>query len=879
MQWHSADIGEVRATLKTSTAGLDEKQAQERQTRLGYNELKGEKKPGLMRKLAAQLSDFMVIVLIAAAAISFLSSILSGESDYVDPLIILLIVVLNATMGVMQESKAEKAIDALQKLTPRLTKALRGGSISTIPARELVPGDVVELVSGDYVPADCRIIECNSLSAEESALTGESVPVEKQADKRVSGEAPLSERKNMLYCGTMVVSGKCRAIVVETGMRTEVGRIAGLLSRHANPQTPLQARLESTGKFLGIGALAICAVIFLMGLFQRVPPLDMLLVAISLAVAAIPEGLPAIVTIVLAMGVQRMARSNAIIRKLPAVETLGSATVICSDKTGTLTLSRMTVVSLSGSGLQPADNAFRQKLLTYAVLCSNVSAEEDTGNPTELAVVRAARSGGLNIARLESDYRKTAEFPFDSTRKLMSTVRRSPDGLQLAIAKGAPEVLLSRCINYYENGEKPLSSSVRSEILRRCENMMSGQALRVIAVAYKSCTKGECQNADSAENGLTFLGLIGMEDPPRAEAAEAVATCRRASIKAVMITGDHSATAVAIARRIGIFREGDAVLTGGEIDSYSDVKLAHAVRSCTVFARGTPEHKVRIIKAYQHNGEVVAMTGDGVNDAPALKAADIGCAMGISGTDVAKGAADMILADDNFSSIVTAVKEGRGIYQNIRKSVHFLLSSNTGEILTLFVAFLLGLPMVLLPIQLLFVNLITDSLPALALGVDTIDKSNMEKPPIPPAAGLFANFLWLRILLEGIMIGGLTLAAFGIGLAGPDSGASDPVTARTMAFSVLCLSQLVHAFNTRSSRSLIKIGLLSNRYLAASFVLCAGMLAAVISLPALAAVFKVVPLESSEWLTVCALSLVPLFAVELCKLARAAFRRFAVRQF
>lgn len=875
MDWHSMDCKAVVGALGAdSETGLSQKEALSRQSRYGPNELQTKKPKSLFKRLIAQLSDFMVLVLLAAAVVSFLTSVIKAEPDFLDPLVILGIVLLNAALGLMQESRAQRAIEALKRLCAPAVKVMRDGRRQILQSRELVPGDLIFLEAGDLVPADARLLTAENLRVDEAALTGESVPVQKETNALVASLAALGDRKNMVYSGSMVASGRCTALVTETGMRTQVGRIAGMISEQQAPQTPLQRRLEHTGKVLGTAALFLCAGIFGLGMARRGDPLEMFMLAVSLAVAAIPEGLPAIVTIVLAVGVQRMAKNNAIIRRLTAVETLGGATVICSDKTGTLTQNSMTVTALaSPKGELELYGAPASRLLELFSMCSNVQLSDTgqggpvRGDPTEAALVTAAFRCGVNKAALDKRYPRVGELPFESARKLMTTVHRLPRSF-MAVTKGAADVLLGRCTHYEEDGRvHPLTEEKRQNILLQNE-ALADRALRVLGAAYKNLDRLPAQSQlPSVEDGLVFCGLAGMIDPPRPEAKQAVAMCRRAGVRPVMITGDHKSTAAAIAGELGILRKGGEILTGAELDRLSDRELFRAVESCAVYARVSPEHKARIVRALQRRGHVVAMTGDGVNDAPALKAADIGCAMGMTGTDVAREAADMVLADDNFATIVSAVREGRGIYQNIRKAVHFLLSSNVGELLTIFVAFLLGWPAPLLPIQLLWVNLVTDSLPALALGMEKIESDVMDKRPLSPKKSLFSGGLAGDILTEGIMIGALALIAFFCGSSFFDADMSNPAVGRTMAFCVLSLSQLFHSFNTRSGRSLFAIGPFGNKAMLGAFAAGALMQAAVVSVAPLAALFHVTPLNGRQWLITAALSATPILLVELGKAA------------
>ncbi len=888
MNWHSLSIEETIKNLNVSIdQGLTTKEVKTRQLTYGKNLLTTKKGKSLLMKFFAQFADFMIIILIFAAIVSFIVSYIEGAPDYVDPIIILLIICLNATLGVLQESKAEKALEALKKMSAPTAHVLRDGKVSIVDSQELVPGDIILLETGCYVPADARLITSVNLKVEEASLTGESHPVDKVAETKLKTEAHIGDRINMVMSTSTVTYGRGLAVVTETGMNTQVGHIANLIMEDETPMTPLQKRLASTGKVLGIAAILICVAIFIMGLIKRIPIFDMFMTSVSLAVAAIPEGLPAIVTIMLSLGVQRMAKKNAVIRKLPAVETLGSATVICSDKTGTLTQNVMTVTQIcSINGQEKMDSEFGSFLLSHAALCNDAILEIEknnvtvNGEPTEKALVLAAYHFGSNKLELDKAYHRVYEIPFDSARKLMTTVHSSDDNTNRSITKGAFDFMINRCTQYYRNGKQyPFTSKEKSR-LNVLNNEMTQKALRVIAVAYKNLPRsGNKLSPSELENDLTFVGLIGMIDPPREEVKEAVYLCRQAGIKPVMITGDHILTAKAIAKELGILTDRDEAITGETLSRMSNEDLAAKITKYSVFARVSPEHKVRIVKAFQSQGEVVAMTGDGVNDAPALKAADIGCAMGITGTDVAKNAADMILTDDNFATIVSAVKEGRGIYDNIKKAVHFLLSSNIGEILTIFVAILLGLPTPLVAVQLLWVNLVTDSLPAISLGVEPAAKDIMLKKPVSPSKGMFADGLAIKIIIEGCMIGCLALLAFIIGYHYYDiptfealmhKGAQNssnfiPWVGRTMAFAVLSLSQLFHSFNMRSEHSLSEIGLFGNRKLVLSFCICAFLQIAVITIPILSRVFEVVPLNLRQWAITLCLSFAPIIFVELQK--------------
>lgn len=861
MEWQSLSREECIRQLKTDPKrGLTVPQVEQRSKEYGQNELREGKRPGLIAKFLEQFKDFMVIILLIAAAVSFFTSLFRHDSDYIDPIIILLIVIVNAVIGVAQESRAEKAIDALKKLTSPESVVMRDGKRVKIASKEIVPGDIVFLTEGDFVPADLRILEAHNLRAEESALTGESLPVEKSAELVCGDKTPLGDRKNMLYSSSSVAAGRGVGVAVATGMETQVGKIAHMIHSEEAPQTPLQKRLAHTGKVLGIGALAICAVIFIMGLIQSVEPLDMFMISISLAVAAIPEGLPAVVTIVLAMGVRRMANCRAIVRRMPAVETLGSASVICSDKTGTLTQNKMTVVEVAGyDGVLTKQDTQARRILELAALCNNctVSGDKIQGDPTEAALLAASP---VPKDQLERRMPRVREIPFQSARKMMTTVHRLDNQQYRIITKGAPDLLMERCTTCQGGSfTAPMDQQVRRELQRRNEQMAS-RALRVLGVAYRDVKQLPPEN--EWEKDLVFCGFIGMIDPPRPEAERAVRLCKKAGIRAVMITGDHVATAVAIAGKLGMMGPEDKALTGQQLDQMEQRDLERNIYQYSVFARVSPEHKVRIVKAYQKRGEIVAMTGDGVNDAPALKAADIGCAMGISGTDVAKGAADMVLTDDNFATIVEAVREGRGIYANIRKTIHFLISCNIGEILTVFMAFLLQLPLPLLAIQLLWINLVTDSLPALALGVEPIENDVMEQPPHRQNESIFAGGMGYNILVEGCLIGALALLAYSVGRAFFDMDPSYPIIGRTMAFATLSLSQIVHSYNMRSSHSLFRIGFLSNPQLVVASVICTLMQVSVIAVAPVAQIFKTAVLSGAQWVAVALISLVPFVVVE-----------------
>lgn len=847
--------------LNSSMTGLTKEQVQEKKAQCGENKLREKKKKTTLQRFAEQFKDVMIIILLAAAVISFVIACIEGDTkEFFEPVLILLIVVVNAIMGVMQESKAEKALDALKGLSAPHARVIRDGKEEVIDAIDLVPGDIIHLEAGDFVPADARLLRSVSLKSEESALTGESVPSEKNAEEIFAEDAPLGDRANMLFSGCSVTYGTATAVVTATGMDTEMGKIANLLEDEEEGQTPLQKKLAQLGKYLGILALAACGIIFVVGIANDIPALEIFMTAVSLAVSAIPEGLPAIVTIVLSIGVQRMVKKNAIIRRLPAVETLGSASVICSDKTGTLTQNRMTLVKayIDGSGqtedISEANSEDVRKLLNYAALCCDGSVvfhgkeEQHIGDPTETAIVLAAHKNGMPKEELNRKHPRLAEIPFDSDRKLMTTVNRI-DGKNIVIVKGAFDIMASRCVAG-NMGEA-----------RKINDAMSNDALRVLAVAYKEIEAVPHEpTAEELENGLTFMGLVGMIDPPRPEAKAAVATCRKAGIKPVMITGDHVVTASAIAKELGIMEQGDLAITGAQLDAMTDSELDDQVQNISVYARVSPENKIRIVKAWQRRGQVVSMTGDGVNDAPALKAADIGCAMGITGTDVAKGAADMTLTDDNFATIVDAVREGRGIYANIKKVVGFLLGTNIGEVVTVFAAMLMWHKSPLLSMQLLWINLVTDSLPAIALGMEPVEKDVMEQKPKPKEEGLFAHGFGVRIVLQGIMFGALALIAFRMG----ESTTGLTAGGQTMAFMVLSFSQIVQAYNMRSEHSLIQTGVFTNHKLNKAALISILLVSVVLFTP-LRTVFGLMTLSGSLYLKALCLILVPVLAMEFSK--------------
>ncbi|MDI6603587.1 MAG: calcium-translocating P-type ATPase, SERCA-type [Thermoanaerobacteraceae bacterium] len=855
------DIAEVLKDLNTdSNKGLSSREVEIRLSKYGTNSLKGKGRKSIFSMFIEQFNNYMVIILIIAAFISFFLG------EVVDAVIILFILILNALLGMIQENKAEESLEALKKLSAPNARVLRDGRIIEIEVSNIVPGDIVFLEAGNFVPADGRIIESANLKIDESSLTGESLPVEKSQMMIEDEDLDIGGRTNMVYKGTIVTYGRGKYVVTATGMNTEVGCIACMLESENNQRTPLQEKLEQLGKYLGSGAIIICVIIFIIGVLEKRPVFEMFMTAVSLAVAAIPEGLPAVVTITLAIGVQKMIKRNAIIRKLTAVETLGSANVICSDKTGTLTQNKMTVVKVFSDGREYGlRNNVNEKLhfiLKAAALCTDAIINKDgksIGDPTEVALVAAFESTGSKKIDAENENPREAEIPFDSERKMMTTIHRMDKDRYRIVTKGAFDNIIERCKYILKNDEVISLGNEDKEEIKKENEKMGKDALRVLAVSYKDIDKiPENLSSEAVEKDLIFVGLIGMIDPPREEVEESVKLCKKAGIKPVMITGDHKITASAIARELGILSENDEVISGKELEKVSDEELINRVKNISVYARVSPEHKMRIIKAWQKNKAVVAMTGDGVNDAPALKQADIGAAMGITGTDVAKEAADMVLTDDNFSTIVVAVEEGRTIYSNIKKSIHYLLSCNIGEIIVLLVATILGMPLPLKPIHILWVNLITDSLPALALGLEPAEKDIMLKKPRRKEEGIFSEGLAIRIPLEGIMIGAVSFLAFIIGLNESLSNG------RTMAFVVLTMSQLVQAMNVRSNKSIFKIGIFKNKYMIFAFTISLILQLIVVMTP-LNTIFEVKNVNIYDWDIIIALSLAPLIIMEIVK--------------
>ena len=865
--YHTAALEETYKLLNSESEGLKSKEASVRLAKYGKNELAEGKKKTLLIKFLEQFKNVMVIVLLIAAIIS------GVMGELTDTIIIMFVVVLNAVLGVVQENKAEKALEALKSMSKPFAKVKRDGQVVQLKSDEIVPGDIILVEAGDFIPADMRLIQVASLKIEEAALTGESVPVDKNTESIEKSDIVIGDRKNMAYLGSSVTYGRGTGIVTATGMKTEVGEIANYLAANDTDETPLQKKLAELGKVLSIGVLVIAFIVFMAGVLQGRDYLEMFLTAVSLAVAAIPEGLPAIVTILLALGVQKMSRRNAIIRKLPAVETLGSTEIICSDKTGTLTQNKMTVrelyvnsknISASDAQKHMSDLELSIQIMT---LCNDSRMFRDpesrnsiSGDPTETALVSFAADNGKMKYDLDEQYPRSEEIPFDSDRKLMTTIHKIGDTYRI-MTKGAPDILVGRCTYIASNGSlKPVSKEDHARIKSANSNMAS-KALRVLAVAYRDIPAvPENMEPSEIESNLVFAGLIGMIDPPRLEVKEAVRVCREAGIRPIMITGDHRDTAAAIAKELHIITDDSEVLTGSELNKIGKEEFIKNVSKYSVYARVSPEHKVRIVSAWKSNGKIVAMTGDGVNDAPALKTSDIGIGMGITGTDVAKGVSDMVLADDNFATIVLAVEEGRKIYSNIRKTIQFLLSANMGEVFTLFLATMLNWT-ILLPIHILWINLVTDSLPALALGVEKAEKDIMKQKPLKSNTSIFSEGMGFNILYQGFIEGTITLLIYYFA-----TRLYSHEVAVTMAFVTLGLIQLTHSMNVRSTtKSIFQVGVFANKYLLGAIALSAFLQVIVVLVPFLNDIFRVTPLNIEQWLIVIGASLAIIPIVEIVK--------------
>ncbi len=876
--WFSKSREDILQEMNVKPAlGLSTEEVKQRYEQYGPNALKGKPKKSILALFFSQLKDMLIYVLLAAAVITF------AIREYADSIIILLVVILNAVIGVIQEAKAEKAVEALQKMTTPKSLVRRDGKTVEINSSEVVPGDIVILDAGRFVPADLRLIETANLQIEESALTGESLPSSKDAASIFTdSKTPIGDKANMAFMSTLVTYGRGEGVVVATAMDTEIGKIAKILDSDDNEMTPLQKRLDELGRILGFLAIGICVLIFLIALIQRRDLFEMFLTAISLAVAAIPEGLAAIVAIVLALGVTKMSKINAIVKKLPAVETLGCVNIICSDKTGTLTQNKMTVVrqythkhstEIPGTASELSATPDEAGLIKTLILCSDATYEngQGTGDPTEIALIVLGDKFGLTRAALNEAHQRVGENPFDSDRKLMSTLNVEGNGYRVH-TKGAIDNLLKISSTALVNGEiVPLTEHLKADYLRVTEEM-SDSALRVLGAAYKNTDR--LLSPDEMEQDLTIIGLVGMIDPPRTEVRASIHEAKLAGIRPIMITGDHKNTAVAIARELGIADSPDQSITGAQIDELSDEVFAEKINHYRVFARVSPEHKVKIVRAFKAKGNIVSMTGDGVNDAPSLKYADIGVAMGITGTDVAKGASDMILTDDNFTTIVHAIEEGRNIYNNIKKAVIFLLSCNLGEVITILISILLNWPVPLLATQILWVNLITDSLPAIALGVDPGDHDVMKQKPRNPRESFFSHGSGIRAVIGGVFIGLFTLGAYYYGLwehgyrLGTVDASEEALTyARTMAFVVLAASQLFYSLSMRSAdKSIFKIGLFSNRFLILAILAGIVLQLVVITIPFLAEAFGVHNLSLHDWDVVLILALMPLLINEIIKL-------------
>ncbi|WP_128894979.1 calcium-translocating P-type ATPase, SERCA-type [Longirhabdus pacifica] len=889
-KWYDMKREEVIQTLQVDEKqGLSPNEVKEAEKKYGQNMIVEAEKASPIAIFFSQFKDFMVLVLVVATLISGLLG------EYMDAITIIAIILINGILGFIQEFRAERSLQALKQLSAPLSKVMRDGKLQEIPALYLVPGDVVMMESGDRVPADVRLMEESDMYVEESALTGESVPVSKHSQHIGKEDVALGDQKNMSFMGTMVTRGRGKGVVVATGMQTEMGKIAELIQNTETMQTPLQRRLDQLGKLLIAVAIGLTIMVVIAGILHGQPAYGMFLAGVSLAVAAIPEGLPAIVTIALALGVQRMIRRNAVIRKLPSVETLGCASVICSDKTGTITQNKMTVthlwventvIEVTGAGYEPRGEMRKRgevmntrnhqtlrRLMQISALCNNAELFQEEvkkekkkrsnatqqvwnikGDPTEGALMVLAAKAGYHRDSLEQSYERKQEFPFDSERKCMSVIVQH-QGRQLVFAKGAPDVIVDQCTYAMWEGKMvPMTSELRAKIISANE-AMARSALRVIGCAFRDVRKTEaCTTAEQAEKGLVFAGLTGMIDPPRQEVKQSIQKCKRAGIKTVMITGDHQSTAEAIAKDIGLIPEGGMVINGKQLAAMSDEALANKVEDVYVYARVSPEHKLRIVKAMQQQGHVVAMTGDGVNDAPAIKASDIGISMGITGTDVAKESASLVLRDDHFATIVAAIEEGRSIYENIRKFIRYLLASNVGEILVMFMAMMLGMPLPLVPIQILWVNLVTDGLPAMALGVDQAEDDLMEQQPRNAKENIFARRLGWKILSRGAMIGVCTLAAFWIVLQQAPQALDK---AQTVAFSTLVMAQLIHVFDCRSSRSIFHRNMLENRYLVIAVLSSIALLLMVVYVDAFQPIFHTVDLNVRDWILIMIFAAIP----------------------
>ena len=862
-------VEDVFKEVQSSPSGLSSQEAASRLEKYGANTLQEGKKKSLLEKFVDQFKDFMILVLLVAAVVSMFAH--QGEPDPTDAIIILAVVLLNAVLGVFQESKAEEAIEALKKMASPVASVLRDGHVEHIKGEDIVVGDVVILEAGDVVPADMRLFEVNTVKIEESALTGESVPVDKDLVIPSGDEVGIGDRTNMAFSSTNVTYGRAVGVVTSTGMNTEVGKIANMLANTEEGKTPLQENQDALGKWLTIMILVIAVIIFVVGMLRGNEWTHMLLTAIAIAVAAIPEGLPAISTIILALGTQKMAQRNAIVRKLPAVETLGGVEIICSDKTGTLTLNQMTVEKMVyDNEIHDASEEISKDNIALRVmnLANDTKISQDNsllGDPTETAMVQYGLDKNYDVREELVNIPRVAEVPFDSTRKLMTTIHQLEDGKYLVATKGAPDMLLDRVTKIEKHGEVSAFTEDDRTTLMKLNKEMATQALRVLAMAYKVIdTLPETVDTDSIEHDLIFAGLVGMIDPERKEAAAAIKVAQSAGIRTIMITGDHRDTAQAIAKRLGILRpdQEDGVLTGGELNDISDEELERTVETYSVYARVSPEHKVRIVKAWQKNGKVVSMTGDGVNDAPSLKQADIGVGMGITGTEVSKGASDMVLADDNFETIVVAVEEGRKVFANIQKAVQYLLSANFGEVMTMFIATMAGWS-ILEPIHILWINLVTDVFPAIALGLEEAEADIMNHPPRGKSSNFLSNGVLPSIFYQGFFEGGITLFVFWYATHIANWG--NPV-GETMAFATLGLIQLFHAFNVKSVyKSLGTVGAFKNKLFNYAILVSAVMLLSVMVIPGLTTVFDVAILTAEQWLFVvgAAFSIVPI--VEIAK--------------